>query len=233
MVADVLDAHADEVAATTAALLQGLRRTPDMLLTDGELALRTPRAARTFLLRPHARAPHGRRGRTAGAGRRAPCGNGVGQAAGWRSSPPIRRGRWRAPSCEGPSGAPSPSCAPGTRARSAARARDGPSRTMRPTPAPSPEALRTRPDIADELLSALGCCALALLALVPLNSMIHEGAWQGVVPALLLAGGVHGLARRRAPALGACAAGRARAMMTALLAVADSCGRRRRCAHDL
>lgn len=218
MVADVLDAHADEVAATTAALLQGLRRTPDMLLTDGELALRTPVQQERFCaaLTPERLTDAEVARRARGVARLAETGSGRRRVALVTTDPegPLARALLR-----GPIGR-SVTVVRARRAGEVGRAREG--RTEQdhaPDARTLPEALRTRPGIADELLSTVGCCALALLALVPLNSMIHEGAWQGVVPALLLAGAFTG------SLVGALLRwGRARravrAMIAALLAVA-------------
>ncbi|WP_455138011.1 transglutaminase family protein, partial [Thermophilibacter sp.] len=73
--------------------------------------------------------------------------------------------------------------------------------------------------LARELVALLACCALALLVMVPLGSMIHEGVWEAPVTALLGAGtGLGALAgsllRRRGTR------GWVRALVAAVLAAA-------------
>ncbi|WP_455137381.1 transglutaminaseTgpA domain-containing protein [Thermophilibacter sp.] len=226
VVADVASAAdpraADELAATLAALLAALRRTPDVLLTDGELVLRTPVQQERFcaaLVAGRAGAPTAEeRARTArrlagtGTGRRRVAlvtADGHGPLAEELRRGPLRRGL----------------VVVGTGAAAGA----GPAREGRADDAGAPGGERDREGgargareaaaggLVRELVALLACCALALLSMVPLRSMIREGVWEAPVALLLGAGAGLGalagsLLRRRG------ARGGTRALVAAVLA---------------
>ena len=192
VVADTLGAGAgDALAATTTALLQGLRRNPDVLLTDGERLMRMPVQQERFCAAVTGEPADGdlaeararEVARIAGSGsdrrrvllvtddpdgtlaralRRGPLGGSVTVV---RSAGGAAPGDAR----EGPA-EKGDAVAPGTPGGRVGR----------------------RPSVIAELLALLACVALALLADASLASMIHEGAWSGPVPLLLCAGAATG-----------------------------------------
>lgn len=191
VVADATDAgDADGLAATLSALLQGLRRVPDVLLTDGTQTLRTPVQQERFCA-----AVVGERAGTVPVDERA---REVARLAGVGSE----RRRVVLVTCD-PDGAMARSLRVGplsgsvtvVRAEGATgadEAREGPAEKTDERAAIAAGRAVTRQDGAAELVALLACVAIALLTSVPLTSMIYEGAWGGYVPALLCAGAASG-----------------------------------------
>ncbi len=201
VVADTLGAGTgDELAATTAAVLQGLRNNPDVILTDGSLTLRAPVQQERFCA-----SVVGEHGDASSAEARA---RGVARLAGGGSG----RRRVVLVTCD-PDGALARTLQHGPlaaavivvsaeRGARAGEASEGAAEksgdVARATSADAP----ARTHAAAELLALLAGVALALLATVPLTSMIYEGVWGDSVPALLCAGAAGGallgsLLRRR------------------------------------
>ena len=204
VVVDTLEARdPDALAATAAALLLGLRRAPDVLLTDGLSSWRTPAQQERLLaaLVADRGAAGDAESRAAlvvrlaghGAERRrvllVTC-DALGPLAATLSRGPLGRSLTVVDALPAPS--------------AAARPREGRSeaeKDERPHAAP-PAAAGTSPSC--ELLAALACGVLALLSLVPFLDMIRRGAWETPVAALLVAGAAAGcgfgsvLARRGA-----------------------------------
>lgn len=228
VVADVASATdprgADELAATLAALLAALRRAPDVLLTDGELILRAPVqqerfcaalvAGRADAATAEERARTARR--LAGTGTRRRRVALVTRDERGPLAEELRRGSLGRELVVVGTGA-----AAGT----------GPAREGRADDANAPDGERDREvgarraretaagGLAREPVALLACCALALLAMVPLRSMIHEGVWEAPVTTLLGAGAGLGalagsLLRRRGTR------GGTRALVAAVLAAA-------------
>ena len=191
VVADAIGAgNGDGLAATLSALLQGLRRVPDVLLTDGTQTLRTPVQQERFCA-----AVVGERAGTAPVDERT---REVARIAGVGSE----RRRVVLVTCD-PDGAMARSLRSGplsgsvtvVRAEGAAgadEAREGPAEKTDEGAAVTAGRAVVRQRGAAELVALLVCVALALLASVPLASMIYEGAWGACVPALLCAGAAGG-----------------------------------------
>lgn len=220
VIADTLGAGAgDELAATTSALLQGLRRNPDVLLTDGTLALRTPVQQERFCAAvvgepageglAEARARESARLAGGGTGRRhvllVTCEPDGELARALRRGP--LGGSVTVVRAEGP--AEAGTAHEGVAEKDAAVAEATPARGVGAPAAGG---------VFAELLALLACTALALLAGASLAGIFYEGVWQQSVPVLLVAGTAAGsllgaLLRRRGARRGA------RAALVALLAV--------------
>ena len=191
VIADTLGAGSgDELAATTAAVLQGLRNNPDVLLSDGTRALRSPVQQERFCA-----AVVGERADAKRAEERA---RGAARLAGGGSE----RRRVVLVTCEADGeleralrGGPLAGALTVVRAEGPARpgeAREG-AAEKGDDAAPEPAAHEVaRPRAAAELAALLACVALALLANASLTSMIYGGAWRESVPALLCAGAAAG-----------------------------------------
>ena len=191
VIADTLGAGSgDELAAATAAVLQGLRNNPDVLLSDGTRALRSPVQQERFCA-----AVVGERADAKLAEERA---RGAARLAGGGSE----RRRVVLVTCEADGeleralrGGPLAGALTVVRAEGPARpgeAREGAAEKggdVAPEPATREVA---RPRAAAELAALLACIALALLANASLTSMIYGGAWRESVPALLCAGAAAG-----------------------------------------
>ncbi|OUO59108.1 transglutaminaseTgpA domain-containing protein [Olsenella sp. An270] len=219
VVADAIGAgNGDGLAAALAAVLRGLQRVPDVLLSDGVRVLRSPIQQERFCA-----AVVGERADGEEAARRA---REVTRIAG--GGPSRRRvvlvtrdpeGAFARALTRGPL-AGSVTVVRATGSAGVAGAHEGTAEkddaVAEPTQAAAAPA---RPGAVAELAALLACCALALLAAVSLASMIYEGAWSGIVPTLLVPGAALGSALgallRRAGARPAVRAG-----ATVLLAVA-------------
>lgn len=191
VVADTLGAGSgDELAAATAAVLQALRNNPDVLLSDGALALRSPVQQERFCAAVV--------GERADAGLAEERARGVARLAGGGSE----RRRVVLVTCEAGGaleralrGGPIAGAVTVVRAEGPARAGEAheapaekghggaPGRVTSETP---------HPHVATELAALLACIALAMLACASLTSMIYEGAWRESVPVLLCAGAAAG-----------------------------------------
>ena len=191
VVADTLGAgDGDALAATLAALLHGLGRVPDALLTDGARTLRTPVQQERFCA-----AVTGERAGAAEVARRA---GEVARLAGGGSG----RRRVVLVTCD-PEGPLARALTRGPLGRTVAvvraegatepgAAREGVAEKDAAPAPPAGAAAPVRPRAAVELLALLACCALAALATIPFGSIFYEGAWQQSVPALLVAGAAVG-----------------------------------------
>lgn len=191
LVADTLGAgSADGLASAVAALLQGLRRAPDVLLTDGELALRTPVQQERFCAAVVGEAAGERVAaeRAREVARLAGSGSGRRRVVLVTCEPegPLARELRRGPLAsslvvvvargEG---------TPGEDREGAAEKDLGPRGAAATGRAP-------RPGAVAEIAALPCCCALAVAALASLNSIFYEGAWQVPVAALLVGGAVAG-----------------------------------------
>lgn len=187
VVADTLGASdPDALAGTAAALLSGLRRAPDVLLTDGLSSWRAPARQERFLAalvadeeaQDEARVRAGRVARlaTEGTSRRrvllVTC-DAHGPLARELAREPLGRALVVVEA--------RPGAAP-------AAAREGIADQKQDEkdvpPAPVRAAARAA-RVADELMALLCSCALALLAMVPFLDMIRDGVWSVPVAALL------------------------------------------------
>lgn len=192
VVADTLGAGTgDELASALAAALQALRRSPDVLLSDGTRTLRAPVQQERFCAavvgEPAGADEAKRRARElarlagAGSGRRrvvlVTC-DPAGELAQALTRGPIGR-------------AVTVVRAEGAAAPSAAREGTAEKDVAAPAP-PVGEAAHARPHAAVELLGLLASCALAALATIPFGSIFYEGVWQESVPWLLVGGAAAG-----------------------------------------
>lgn len=197
VVADTLGtSDADALATTVEALLRGLRRAPDVLLTDGLASWRSPVQQERFLAALVAdgadrgdaatRARHVARLAAGGAVRRrvllvtcdarGPLATALSHGALGRSLVVV-------------DALPGSGVAPAHEATADAE-RDGRAeRDVRPGRARTPAT-----SWPCELAALLACCALALLSLVPFLDMIHDGVWVAPVAALLGAASAAGCA---------------------------------------
>ncbi len=218
VVADAAGAgDGDALAAALAATLQGLRRVPDLLLTDGTQTLRTPIQQERFCA-----AVVGTRARAGAADERA---REVARLAGAGAE----RRRVVLVTCD-PDGALARALGGGPlsgsvtivraeEATGADEAREGTAEGAEKGAAVAAGRTAVRTRWAAELAALLACVALALLASVPLASMIYGGVWEEPVPVLLCAGAAGGsllgsLLRRRG------VGGAARELVAALIAAA-------------
>lgn len=193
VVADTLGARdADALAVTAEALLRGLRRTPDVLLTDGLSSWRAPMQQERFLAALVADDEA-----AGGADARARL---VGRLAGGGAE----RRRVLLVTCDahgplatalfrGPLGRalvvvearPGYAAAAPREGRAQAEKDEAP---VAAAPAP------TVTSVPCKLLALVCCCALALLSMVPFLDMIRYGAWAMPTAALLAAGAAAGCA---------------------------------------
>lgn len=203
VVADTLGARdADALAVTAEALLRGLRRVPDVLLTDGLASWRSPVQQERFLaaLVADDEAAGGADARARLVGRLA------GGGAERRRVLLVTcdaRGPLATALSRGPLGRALVvvEARPGLAAATPHEGRAQAEKDEAPAAAPPAAAGTTLPC---ELLALACCCALALLSMVPFLDMIRDGAWAMPTAALLAAGAAAGcgtgslLARRGA-----------------------------------
>lgn len=192
VVADTLGAEdGDALAATTAALLRGLERMPDVLLTDGVRALRTPVQQERFCAAVTGERADGREAaqRASEVARLAEGGSARRRVVLVTCDPDgaLARALSRGPLGRSVTVVHAEGDAAAGPAREGAAEKDGAAPT-----APAGPTGRARPRAAGELLALLACCALAAIATVPFGSIFYEGAWQDCVPALLVAGAAAG-----------------------------------------
>ncbi len=218
VVADTLGARdADALAVTAEALLRGLRRVPDVLLTDGLASWRSPVQQERFLaaLVADDEAAGGADARARLVGRLA------GGGAGRRRVLLVTcdaHGSLATALSRGPLGRALVvvEAHPGSAAATPHEGRAQAEKDEAPAAAPNAAAGTTLPC---ELLALACCCALALLSMAPFLDMIRDGAWVIPTAALLAAGAAAGcgtgslLARRGARPI-------ARAIAAEALAVA-------------
>ena len=218
VVADTLAARdADALAVTAEALLRGLRRAPDVLLTDGLASWRAPMQQERLLaaLVADDEAAGGADARARLVGRLA------GGGAERRRVLLVTcdaRGPLATALSRGPLGRSLVvvEARPGHAAAAPREGRAQAEKDEAPVAAAPAQAVTSVPC---ELLALACCCALALLTMVPFLDMIRDGAWAIPTAALLAAGAAAGcgtgslLARRGARPI-------ARAIAAEVLAVA-------------
>ncbi|OUO32101.1 transglutaminaseTgpA domain-containing protein [Olsenella sp. An293] len=207
VVADTLGARdADALATTVEALLRGLRRVPDVLLTDGLASWRAPVQQERFLaaLVADDDAAGGARVRASLVARLAAGGASRRRVLLVTCDP---RGPLATTLSRGPLGrslvvveaSPGSAAAPAHEGRADAEKDERGEKDERRRPRPEAPA----PSVPCELAALPCCCALTLLSMVPFLDMIRDGAWALPVAALLAAGSTAGcalgsaLARRR------------------------------------
>ena len=196
VVADTLRASdADALAGSAAALLRGLRRAPDVLLTDGISSWRTPVQQERFLA---ALAADGER--EAGAARRARTCERLARGGAERRrvllvtcdrQGPLARELSRGPLARTLVVVEARGAAPAAPAREAGAEPEGEgvaAATARTPAAPAGTS------VARELAALACCCTLALLCMAPLVDMVRVGAWVAPVAALLVVGAAAGSA---------------------------------------
>lgn len=193
VVADTLGARdADALAVTAEALLRGLRRTPDVLLTDGLSSWRAPMQQERFLaaLVADDEAAGGADARARLVGRL------VGGGAERRrvllvtcdAHGPLATALFRGPLGRAlvvVEARPGYAAAAPREGRAQAEKDEAP---VAAAPAP------TVTSVPCKLLALVCCCALALLSMVPFLDMIRYGAWAMPTAALLAAGAAAGCA---------------------------------------